>query len=78
MAEGKKNRKVGRSKRKPTDQAYKAQDRLTKNKARHVAKQSTWLKLCAKAREAFRKRHPGEPMPRDIGRRVRRLRKGGA
>lgn len=75
MAEGKKNRKVGRSKRKPTDQAYRSQDRRAKNKARHVAKQSLWVKLCAKAREAFRKRNPDKPAPRDIGRRVRQLRR---
>lgn len=78
MAEGKKNRKVGRSKRKPTDQAYKSQDKRAKNKARHVAKQSLWVNLCAKAREVFRKRNPDKPAPRDISRRVRRLRRDGA
>lgn len=76
MAEGKKNRKVGKSKRKPTNATYVAERRWEKNKARRIAKEADRQAMCAKVRKAYSRDHDGKP--RDVQRRIRVMRRNAA
>lgn len=66
---GKKNRKHGGTKKQPAQQRYVAEKRSEKNRARKVAKTNAWHALCAKVRAKFGK-------VKDVGRKVRQLRRG--
>lgn len=63
------DRKIGRNKRKPTNVAYKAQDRLSRNKRRNIEREAIRQSWCAKARDAG--------ATRAISRGVRVLRRDG-
>lgn len=68
MAEGKKNRKVGKSKRKPTRARYLAEKGWERNKTRRIAKEKARQSACAKARQC-------DDLPSGIQRRIRIMRR---
>lgn len=60
-----------KTKNKPAQKRYVADKRSETNKARSIAKSNAWQSACAKARAKF-------GAGRDMGRRVRKLRRGDA
>lgn len=66
MSEGKKNRKIGKAKRKPSNVRYTAERRAERNKAKRMARQDKFEAACA----LIRVRHGGKYMP-DTQRRIR-------
>ena len=66
---GKTNRKHGTTKKSAAQQRYVADKRSEKNRARKIAKTNAWRALCAKVRTKFGK-------VKDVGRKVRQLRRG--
>ena len=66
---GKKNRKHGGTKKQPAQQRYVADKRSEKNRARKVAKTNAWHAWCGKVRAKFGR-------VKDVGRKVRQLRRG--
>lgn len=66
MSEGKKNRKIGKAKRKPSNVRYTAEHRAERNKAKRMALQDKFEDACA----LVRVRHGGKHML-DTQRRIR-------